>query len=1414
MDRAPLRGTLPILILLSYFLVLVAPVTASPYHLMEQNADCGLTNCSSRTVDATNLAGQSFIAQDGYNLTRIQLNVSLTPFSSLGPITLSLYSDAGGGPGITPLGSASASTSSAGFVWVNFDFLTPITLTKGSTYWMVAKVSGGTVSYQWRLSGSDTYLPGRSITGNTFGAWSYDSRDLFFRNYGYIEARIAVAKTVDKPRPQAGDLLHYRIFFNNTGTEAAARVWINDTLPAAVTYASDDAGLNGGTRTGNYNWTFTNVAQGGHSFQIDVTVALGLSPGTQLTNVVNLDYLNSAGMKQPGSRAQAAAVVGLRTKTLYLHETRDPDTLDTLPPVSTENCNSNTGVPCDYDADGVRGLTLSRGGSHDWKLHPELAEDFTLYSSPGIVLWLDDRGAGKVEQITVALYRNDSGSLLSSTTFSLQMDGVQGFQVYSLTLSQPSTTLPRVSVLLLRLSVPSGAPNDLQLAYDTTIASSSSKAFQSRLVLDTSTYIHITSARAWDRLGPATTFVVGENITWRATVADPFGSYDIVDTGTRLDLTDPTGKRLLTGALMALESTDPSKPSAYKMFALTQLIPDTVAQGNYTARVTANESNLVTTVSTFSFEIRAPVLQPSKVASPTAARPGDAIRYTIYFNNTGLAAAPRVWVNDSLPLEVAYASDNASASGGTKTGNYNWTFTNLTPGAHSFLLNVSLRSGAPGTTQVVNRVNVTYTDQKGYVRGPKASSAIVVVSGPYLTISKLAATPFVDRGQNVTFSLSLDNQGNQGAQKVWVNDTLPTTVTYASDTARALPSFASSWSSGNVLHFNFTNVSMGYLNFTVVVAPGANLSGGTSIINTATVVYLDGAGVPVGPATATATAYLSGPRVGLSLNLTASSTDPGAAVALSLYYDNKGLGVTTAYNVQIVLNLGPYLSFLNASQVYVYNAANHTVAWFLPRIFVDGSGTLTTAAQVRPGTPDRIQVLVVATVTFQEESGNPMPPNTSAKGFRVTAPVIDVGLRPDRATVLSGDILNYTLTFNNTGTGRAREVWINATLHPYTAILTVTVSTLGDVKLLVPRLGNRVSMHFRDLLPSAYVATLQVEIRAGLRDNLSVANQATLVYTDGGGNLGLPLQATAAVRVWAPVVTVALQADTSGALPGGSVNYTYSVSNLGHAPALNVWLNLTLDPDLLLTDWSGQGNWTGTATSPSWSLLSLALQEVRTITIRVAVSAKAPVDRVIPQWATATYTDSFGLAQAQATSNFQEVKVLSRPAGPFPWYYLLPLLGLLPLGIYYRRRMPRIHEVFVVYKDGSLLAHRSRTQTTDKDEDVLMAMFTAIQEFIKESFSYGSTRELKRMELDEYSVEIARGDRIYLAVIFEGKPTAAFTPTLQSLVTRLEADHREALAEWGGDLGQVKDITEEVACLFPRRLRRHLSRGGSTSQVR
>src|SRR5207245_10891425 len=120
---------------------------------------------------------------------------------------------------------------------------------------------------------------------------------------------------------------------------------------------------------------------------------------------------------------------------------------------------------------------------------------------------------------------------------------------------------------------------------------------------------------------------------------------------------------------MALVANDPGIPSAWKLDPFTYA--PAPAEGTYSMRITAIESNGVMDVEDATALVRLPPFTFEKSATLASVVGGDRFTYNVWFNNTGLGTAGQVWINDSLPAQVTFQSAYVPIA---MTGPYNWTW--------------------------------------------------------------------------------------------------------------------------------------------------------------------------------------------------------------------------------------------------------------------------------------------------------------------------------------------------------------------------------------------------------------------------------------------------------------------------------------------------------------------------------------------------------------------------------------------------------------------------------------------------------------------------------------------------------------------------------------------------------------------
>jgi len=134
----------------------------------------------------------------------------------------------------------------------------------------------------------------------------------------------------------------------------------------------------------------------------------------------------------------------------------------------------------------------------------------------------------------------------------------------------------------------------------------------------------------------------------------------------------------------------------------------------------------------------------------------------------------------------------------------------------------------------------------------------------------------------------------------------------------------------------------------------------------------------------------------------------------------------------------------------------------------------------------------------------------------------------------------------------------------------------------------------------------------------------------------------------------------------------------------------------------------------------------------------------------------------------------------------------------------KIKEVFLIHKSGILLSHLSREHKPGRDEEILSGMFTAVQEFIKDSFST-STRAgeaddhiLREMKIGENNnILIERGNYIYLAVIFSGRGAGKLRNKVRYVLNTIEKQYEQSFKRWVGDMDKIAGVERLLQPLLP-----------------
>ena len=189
----------------------------------------------------------------------------------------------------------------------------PYNSVSGSTYlWIFTNVMPGAHSFTVTAQVTANTADGQVLSN--VAALSYTdqlSRSLpgsqAWANTTVSRPMITVVKTATPASAKPGDVVTFRIYYNNTGSAAAGTVSIKDSLPTGMTFQSASPAPTW-TDGRTFFWNFTSVAPGPHSLTLTAQVDPGFT-GSQLVNWAFLNYTTAGGYALTGSRSSAIVAI-------------------------------------------------------------------------------------------------------------------------------------------------------------------------------------------------------------------------------------------------------------------------------------------------------------------------------------------------------------------------------------------------------------------------------------------------------------------------------------------------------------------------------------------------------------------------------------------------------------------------------------------------------------------------------------------------------------------------------------------------------------------------------------------------------------------------------------------------------------------------------------------------------------------------------------------------------------------------------------------------------------------------------------------------------------------------------------------------------------------------------------------------
>ncbi|GBE94905.1 OmpA family protein [Nostoc cycadae] len=112
----------------------------------------------------------------------------------------------------------------------------------------------------------------------------------------------------------------------------------------------------------------------------------------------------------------------------------------------------------------------------------------------------------------------------------------------------------------------------------------------------------------------------------------------------------------------------------------------------------------------------------------------------------------------------------------------------------------------------------------------------------------------------------------------------------------------------------------------------------------------------------------------------------------------------------------------------------------------------------------------------------------------------------------------------------------------------------------------------------------------------------------------------------------------------------------------------------------------------------------------------------------------------------------------------------------------RVEQIFLIHKQtGLLLHHVMFQQLAVQDPDLVAAMLTAIQDFVKDSFGVQQEDTLRSLRFGELTIWIEAGPQAIVAGIVRGKPPQELRAVFQAAIEKIHLKLGTELHSFGGE---------------------------------
>ena len=498
-----------------------------------------------------------------------------------------------------------------------------------------------------------------------------------------------------------------------------------------------------------------------------------------------------------------------------------------------------------------------------------------------------------------------------------------------------------------------------------------------------------------------------------------------------------------------------------------------------------------------------PEITPKKDVNNTTPNFGENVAYTIVVSNDGISDAKQVVITDTLAKGLKFLGANYNGVYDENTHTVTWTLDIDSGKTVELKVNVTVEDYGV----LVNRVTV----------GDKTSSVDIAV--PEIIPDKTANVTDANFGDNVTYTVTVTNDGDVDASQVVIVDQLGNGLKYVSssdggvwDEKTNTVTWIVDLAAGKTKTLNVVATVVGYGNVTNSLAVGNK----TSKIN-----------VNVPEITPNKTVDNKNPNFGDNVTYTIVVSNDGAA---------------DAKNVVVKDILAPGFKFIEANYGGVYDELTRTVTWIVD---VNAKG--------------HVDLTIKVTVEDYGVLTNNVTVGNKTSSVNITVPEIIPNKTADIENPNFGDEVTYTVNITNIGKSNAVNVAVR--------------DVLGEGLELISADGGVYN-------PITRTITWTVNLNSGETKSFKVV--AKVIGYGNVTNSLVVGNKTSAVDVDVPEIIPSKDADNKYPNFGDSIDYTITVNNIGKADAKHVVVVDRLDKGLKYVSSSHNGVYDEASHTVTW----------------------------------------------------------------------------------------------------------------------------------------------------------------------------------------------------------------------------------------